>query len=100
MESLPTLSDATAGGIEPGSITFSLCRDYVDDFIILNEDEIASAIRHVYNEEKMTIEGGAALSVAAIRKNRDMFRGKRVVAIISGRKIDESILKMVLGMGW
>ena len=32
IESLPTISDATAGGIEPGSITFDLCREFVDDF--------------------------------------------------------------------
>ena len=42
MESRPTLSDATAGGIEPGSITFDLCRQHVDDYELLDEDEIAA----------------------------------------------------------
>ena len=35
MESLPTLSDATAGGIEAGSVTFEMCRKWVDDYILL-----------------------------------------------------------------
>ena len=41
MESLPTLSDGTAGGIEPQAITFELCRQLVDDYILVSEDEIA-----------------------------------------------------------
>ena len=39
-----TLSDGTAGGIEPGSITFELCRRLVDEFVLVSEDEIRDAI--------------------------------------------------------
>lgn len=41
IESKPTLSDGTAGGIEAGAITFDLCRKLVDDMILVSEDEIA-----------------------------------------------------------
>ena len=40
-----TLSDGSAGGCEPDSITFPLCRDLVDDYLLISEDEIAAAIR-------------------------------------------------------
>jgi threonine dehydratase len=95
IESLPTLSDATAGGIEPGSITFDLCRDFVDDFIMVSEEEIMAAIRLVYAAEKMAIEGGAALTVAALLKERARFEEKRAVLIISGGKIDDAVLKEI-----
>ena len=61
IESLPTLSDATAGGVEAGSITFELCRDHVDDFVLLEEEEIIDAMRFIYRNEGMAVEGGAAL---------------------------------------
>jgi threonine dehydratase len=92
-ESRPTISDATAGGIEPGSLSFDYCRMYVDDFVLLSEQEIISAIRIVFEHEDMTIEGGAALPVAALLKDRERFAGKRVALIISGGRIDEDVLK-------
>jgi len=61
---LPTLSDATAGGIEPGAITFDLCRKYVDDWVLVDEDEIASAMRFVFEEHRLVIEGAAGVAVA------------------------------------
>ena len=45
LSSDPTLSDGTAGGIEPDAITFALCAELVDDFILVSEDEIAAAMR-------------------------------------------------------
>jgi threonine dehydratase len=93
IESLPTLSDATAGGIEAGSITFEICRRFVDDFILVEEDEIFDAMKFLYDHEKMAIEGGAALPAAAAMVNRDRFAGRRVVLVISGGRVDEKIMK-------
>ena len=70
IESLPTISDGTAGGIEKGSITFDLCRRHVDDFILLEEEEIIAAMRFLHEKEGVTIEGAAALSTAAVLKER------------------------------
>jgi threonine dehydratase len=95
IESFPTLSDATAGGIEPGSITFDLCRRYVDAFIMVTEEEIKAAIRLVFAAEGMAIEGGAALTVAALLKDCARFKGKRAVLIISGGKIDDAVLEEI-----
>lgn len=96
MESLPTLSDATAGGIEEGSITFDLCRKYVDSYDLLDEDEIAAAIRFLHDEEELTVEGGAALPVAVMLRRPEALRGKTVALVITGSKIDEAVLERVL----
>lgn len=97
MVSLPTLSDATAGGIEEGSITFELCRRFVDRYELVSEDEIAAAIRLVHEHEDMVIEGGAALPVAVMLRRPEELRGRRVVLVITGSKIDESVLDGILG---
>jgi len=91
--SLPTISDGTAGGIEPGALTFELCRRFVDEFVLLDEDEIVAAIRLVQEQERMNIEGAAALSVAAALKQRERFANCRVGLIVSGGKIGDATLR-------
>jgi len=97
--SLPTISDGTAGGIEPGSITFDLCRRYVDDFILLDEDEIIEAMRFLHEEEGLTVEGAAALPAAAILKEAGRFAGRKTALIVSGGRVDQTTLDMVLQGG-
>jgi threonine dehydratase len=94
-EESPTVSDGTAGGIEPGSVTFDLCRELVDEFILLDEEEIVHAIRFVHEHEGMAVEGAAALSVAALLRDDGRLAGRRVVAIVSGGRIDEATLRRI-----
>jgi len=97
-EERPTLSDGTAGGIEEGSVTFDLCRRFVDDFILLDETEIGRAICFLHKTEAMAVEGAAALSVAAVMNNGERFAGQRVVSVLSGSRLDPTILRR-LGCG-
>lgn len=60
----PTLSDATAGGIEPGAITFPLCQKLVDDWVLVSEEQIGAAIRLLFEEHRLVIEGAAGVAVA------------------------------------
>ena len=55
----PTLSDGTAGGIEPGAITLPLCRSLVDEFVLITEDQIREALRLVLETHHLLIEGAA-----------------------------------------
>jgi threonine dehydratase len=96
MESKPSISDGTAGGIEHDAITFDICRALVDEYVLLSEDEIRDAIRLVLTKHHMLIEGAAALSVAAFLKTKDRYSGKRVVLIISGAKISQVQIREVL----
>jgi len=96
MESLPTISDGSAGGIEQGAVTFEICRDYVDDFVLVSEDEIKEAIKLFLEKNYMLIEGAAALSLASYTKIREKFEGKNVVLIVSGSKISLDQLKEIL----
>ena len=62
----PTLADAVAGGVEEGAITLDLCSGLVDAWILLDEDEIAAAMRRVLQDRFAMVEGSAALPVAAL----------------------------------
>ena len=96
LPSLPTLSDATSGGLEGGAITFELCRDLVNDYITVTEDEIKESLRLFLQYHHMLIEGSAAVAVASFLKLHEQFAGKNVVLIICGANISLEILKTVL----
>ena len=59
MKSMPTLSDGTAGGIEKGSITLPYAKQFVDEFELVSEDEIAEAMALLLATESITVEGAA-----------------------------------------
>jgi threonine dehydratase len=99
MESLPTLSDGSAGCLEPGAITFEICRDYVDNYILVSEDEIKDAILFILEKHHMIIEGAAAVAVAAFLKKQKQLSGQNVVIVISGAKISLDTLKKILVSG-
>ncbi|MGD2245892.1 MAG: threonine/serine dehydratase [Candidatus Aminicenantes bacterium] len=96
MESQPTLSDGSAGGIEQGAITFDICKKYVDDFILVSEEEIKEAMKLILEKHFMLIEGAGALSVASFLKSKERFKGKNVVLIISGSKLTLDTLREVI----
>jgi threonine dehydratase len=97
IESLPTISDATAGGIEKGAMTLELCRRHVDDFVLLTEDEIIEALRFLHEKDDLTVEGAAAMPAAAVLKDPSRFSGRRIALIVSGGRVDEATLARVLG---
>jgi len=94
--SLPTLSDGTAGGLEPGTITFELCRALVDEYVTVTENEIKESLRLFLQIHHMLIEGSAAVAVASYLKMREHFAGKNIVIIISGANISLETLKGIL----
>jgi len=96
MASLPTLSDGTAGGIEKDSITFPLCQRFVDDYILVSEEEIRQAMRLFIETHHMLIEGAASVPLAALLKMPQRFHDKTVVVVLCGANISLETLKSVI----
>lgn len=96
LESQPTLSDGTAGGIDPDSITFDMCRRLIDDWELLSEAEIADAILMAAEHEHLLIEGAGALSIAALKRDPERFSGHTVVLLVSGSKLGLDTLRHLL----
>lgn len=92
----PTLSDGTAGGAEPGAVTFDLLRELIDDCVLVSEAEIADAIRLVLVEHHLVIEGSAGVAVAAWRKTAARYAGKSVALVLCGGNISPARLRTVL----
>ncbi|MGQ0643397.1 MAG: threonine/serine dehydratase [Gemmatimonadaceae bacterium] len=90
----PTLSDGTAGGVEPDSVTFELCRALVDDWVLVSETEIAATMRAFIAEHSQLIEGSAAVALAAL--GRKDFRGQRVAVVLCGGNVSVDTLRQVL----
>jgi threonine dehydratase len=83
----PTLSDATAGAVEVGSVTFPICGDVIDATLTVTESEIASAMRTVAQTDRWMIEGAAGVAVAGLIKSATAYQGRKVAAIVCGRNI-------------
>ena len=95
-ESLPTLSEGSAGGIERDSITYNFCEEFIDDFYLVSEEEIVENIKFFIANEKLLIEGAAAVSVAGFLKNKKLFKGMNVGIVICGGNIGNDTLKSIL----
>ncbi len=96
LDSLPTLSDGTAGGVELDSVTFPLCRDHVDRYVSVTEAEIAASMRTFMNTQHMMIEGAAAVPIAALMQDASAYAGKNVAIVLCGANISLSVLADVL----
>ena len=99
IESAPTLSDGTAGGVESGSITFDWCRALVDEFVLVDEDAIARAMREYIEHEKEVIEGAAGVALAALEEKCNQPGGEHVTVSICGGNISRDSLATVTGDG-
>jgi threonine dehydratase len=84
----PTLSDATAGAVEPGSVTFPICQSVIDETVSVDEAEIASAMRLIAETERWMVEGAAGVALAGLIKRAQAFKGKRVAVVLCGRNVE------------
>jgi threonine dehydratase len=71
-----------------GDLTFSICKDVLDDMHLVPEGKVCSAILKLYNEDAIVVEPAGALSVAVLDDYSDEIKGKNVVCIISGSNND------------
>ena len=62
-----TLAEALSGDVEQGSLTIDLVRRYVDRIVLVPEDAIAAAMRRLLLEHGQVVEGGGAVTVAALQ---------------------------------
>jgi threonine dehydratase len=92
----PTLSDGTAGNMDHDTLTFDLCREAVDEWRLVSEEEIADAMRLYVQKEHMTLEGSAGVALAGFLKNPVAWKNQDVVIVVCGRNIDGATLKSIL----
>ena len=97
LPSAKTIADGIAVK-RPGENTFELCRQYLDEVVTVDDDEIAQAILFLMERGKMVAEGAGAAPVAAIINRKFDVSGK-VAAVISGGNIDVTMLSRIIEKG-
>ncbi len=91
-----TVADGLAAPMV-GAMTFDAVRRYVDDVVLVTDDEIIAALRGMLAYAKLLVEPAAAAPVAALLSRRVVFDpGARVVAVVSGGNVDLEKLKALL----
>ena len=89
----PTLADALAGGLgRENDYSFEMIRAYVDETILVSEEEIAAAMAFALEEHHLVVEGGGAVGIAALLSEKVRDLGKNVAVVLSGSNVDIPIL--------
>ncbi|MEZ4793710.1 MAG: pyridoxal-phosphate dependent enzyme [Gelidibacter sp.] len=83
-------ADTIADGLRThlGDINFPIILKYVDSIITVEEEEIINAMRLIYERLKIVIEPSSAVAFAAILKEKEAFRNKKIGVILSGGNVD------------
>ena len=98
LPSVKTIADGIAVK-QPGSLTYDICSNYVDEIATVTDDEISAAILTLMEKHKLVTEGAGAVAVAAVMFDKFDLKGKKVVSLLSGGNIDVTILSRVISRG-
>ena len=93
-----TVADGIAVGT-PGKITLPLVSRYVDDMVVVEEDEITQAMMLLLERGKLLVEGAGAVGLAAVLGGRIQVAGKKVAVVLSGGNVDAHLIARVVEHG-
>jgi threonine dehydratase len=71
-----------------GDITFSICKDVLDDMLLVDEGKVCTTILQLYNEDAIVAEPAGVLSIAALDEYAEQIKGKNIVCVIGGGNND------------
>ena len=71
-----------------GDLTFDVCREVLDDIVVIPEGKVCTTILELYNFDAIVVEPAGALSISALDYYRDEIKGKNVVCVVSGSNND------------
>ena len=93
-----TIADGIAVG-RVGERPFEIISKYVDDMLLVEEDDVAMSILLFLERKKLVVEGAGAVALAALLANKKMFEGRKVVLIVSGGNIDFTLIDRIIHKG-
>jgi threonine dehydratase len=95
---LPSIADGIAVK-SLGQITYPIIRQFVDDIVTVEEDEIAAAILMLMERKRIVAEGAGAVPLAALLKGDTKIKGPNCVLLISGGNIDVNLIDRIIAQG-
>jgi len=96
MELDDSVAEGLHGGIEEGSITFDLCKKYLDEIVLVEEETIVDAIGKHLAYDHQVVEGAGAVGAASILEDPERFKDKNMGVVVSGGNIDKELLRRVV----
>lgn len=96
LSGVDTIADGTAVA-RVGDLNYEICKDYVDDWITVTDEEILMAFIKLIEKHKLIAEPSGCLSLAALDKLN--FFNKNVVCLVSGGNIDMSFISQLINKG-
>ena len=97
----PTLADALAGGLNPdNAYTLPMTQQYVDDTVLVSEEEIAAGMAFAFKQHHLVVEGGGAVGLAALLHGKIDGLGEQVAVVVSGGNVNPALLMELVGRGW
>ena len=92
-----TLADCLGGNIGlQNKYTFRIAQDTIDDFILIDEDNIAEGIKFNFDHHKIITEGAAATSVMVVKDQLSKHLGKNIICLICGGNIDAQLFSKIV----
>ena len=96
----PSLADSLGGGIGlHNRLTFALCRDLLDDILLVTEEEIRDAMQALYLEDRIVAEGAAVVGLAAVLAGKAPRPKGPVGTIVTGRNPDMAVFTRLVAGG-
>ena len=100
IEEQDTLADSLLGGIgRENHYTMELVKHYVDEHVVVNEDDVQRAMRYLFTEHGLVAEGAASVGIGAILEGKVAVAGCHVVMPLTGRNVDRSTYLSVIEKG-
>ena len=97
IEEVASLADSLGGGVGlTNKLSFALCRDLLDDVILVTEAEIYRAMQTLYYEDRLVAEGASAVDIAALQAGKLPPLNGPVAAIITGRNVDMNVFTQIV----
>lgn len=98
MEEEDTLADALVGNIGLNNrYTFRMVQEYVDDVVLVSEEEIAGAMAFALEKHHLVVEGGGAVGIAALLHRKVSGAGRNVAVVVSGSNVSLPLLLQIAG---
>jgi len=94
LEQLDIFCDGTAVR-RAGDLTYELCKEVVDEFITVSNEEVCNAIRLFWDARRRIVEPAGAMGLAGMLKHRDQLAGKRVLGVMCGANMDFAQLAVI-----
>lgn len=96
VEEVPSLADSLGGGIGMRNrLSFPMCRDLLDQVVLVTEDEIYHAMQVLYHEDRIVAEGACVVGLAAVLSDKVALDGP-TATIITGRNLDMGVFTRIM----